>query len=119
MRHAARNIGIAVLLLPLAACVDYNRSVKVVDVRREEVVILKNTYRTDHVHGINIRGSGNIDGEASISLILNGELYRTEILKGKVRFNWGGDWYSDKAEIRYTPKNVNSGELIIEYKFST
>jgi hypothetical protein len=99
--------------------VDYDRSVKVVDVQKEEVVILKNSHSTNHVYGISIRGTGNIDGEASISLILNGEPYKTEMLKGKVRFDWGGDWYSDTAEIRYKPNNVNSGELLIEYKFST
>jgi hypothetical protein len=51
---------------------------------------LRNTSNPE-VYGINIRGSGNIDGEATISLILNEEPYKTEKLKGLVSFNWGGD----------------------------
>lgn len=82
MRHAAQIIRIVFILLPLAACVDYDRSVKVVDVRKEKVVILKNTHNSGHVYGISIRGTGNIDEEASISLYLNGEPYKTEVLKG-------------------------------------
>jgi len=117
IRRTARIVKMVFLLLPLAACVDYDRAIKVSDVRKEEVVTVKSNQSSGHVYGINIRGTGNIDGEASISLILNGEPYKTEILKGEVSFEWDGDWYSDTAEIVYKPKLINSGELVIEYNF--
>ncbi len=119
MRKASQLLGIVVLSLLVGACTNYDHSVKVTDIRKEEVIILRNTNNPEPVYGISIRGSGNIDGEATVSLILNGEAYKTEKLKGRVSFKWGGDWYSDTAEIRYKPNNVNSGELVIEYKFST
>ena len=119
MRNASAVLGVAALSLILAACVNYSRSVKVADVRKEEVIVLKHVYDSGHVYSIRIRGSGNIDGEATISLILNGEQYKTEKLHGAVSFKWGGDWYSDTAEIRYKPSSVNFGELLIEYQFST
>ena len=83
------------------------------------MITLKNSNNQKHVYGIDIRGLGNIDGDATITLILNGKPYKTEKLRGGVSFKWGGDWYSDTAEIQYTPGYVNSGELVIEYKFST
>ena len=119
MRKVLSIFAIVVLSLFVTACANYDRAEKVADVRNEEVIILINSHYPEHVYGINIRGSGNIDEEATISLMLNGEAYKTEKLKGAVSFKWGGDWYSDTAEIRYKPNNVNSGELVIEYKFST
>jgi hypothetical protein len=119
MRLTAQNIIAMAFLLQLTACTNHDQSASIADVRKEELVVLRHTKNTGHVYSISIRGIGNIDGEANISLVLNGEPYKTEKLKGKVNFDWGGDWYSDTAEIRYLPINVNSGEIVIEYKFST
>ena len=119
MRKTLAIYGMVILSLLLTGCTKYDRLVTVADVREEDVIILRNTSNPEHVYGIDIRGSGNLDGEATISLILNGEPYKTEKLKGPVSFNWGGDWYSDTAEIRYQPNNVKSGKVAIEYKFST
>jgi len=118
MRQPAQITGTAAFLLLLYACTSYDQSTRIADVQKEEVLVLKHKYKSHHVYGISIRGTGSVDGEANISLILNGEPYKTEKLKGKVHFEWGGDWYSDTAEIRYKPVNVKSGELAIEYKFS-
>ena len=92
-------------------------SVVVSDVRQPETLVLGKKTGNPYTYGITIRGSGEIDGEAKISLLLNGEQYRVEKLSGKVDFEWGGDWYSETAEIRYEPGNVRSGKLLLRYRF--
>lgn len=109
---------VAVSLLSLA-CGKYDHAIGVSDVRKKEVIVLKNEPKQGPVYAIRIRGRGNITGEATISLMHNGGAYRTERLRGRASFRWGGDWYSDTAEIRYEPIHVDSGELTIEYQFST
>ncbi|HMF16053.1 MAG TPA: hypothetical protein VKE98_02550 [Gemmataceae bacterium] len=91
-------------------------NVTISDVRRPETLVLgKETGNPPY--GITIRGSGEVDGEATLSLLLNGEAYKVEKLSGTVSFEWGGDWYSETAEIRYEPINVRSGKLIFHYRF--
>jgi len=65
-----------------------------------------------------IRGSGRLDGEAEIVLMLNGKPYKTEKMKGNIKFTWGGDWYADSITLIYRPLNVESGILILEYWFN-
>ena len=50
-------------------------------------------------------------------MLLGGEPYKVKKLSGKVNFEWGGDWYSETAEIRYEPVKVRSGRLILHYRF--
>jgi len=66
-----------------------------------------------------LRGYGKIDGEAQLSLMLDGKPYKTEMIKGTVNFKWGGDWYADSMELRYEPQIVNSGKITIEYSFNS
>src|SRR5262245_61784172 len=106
--------GVLVLLFLGPSCTKYPHEVRLADVQRPQVIMLKK-----EPNAIGIRGRGNLDGEAHVSLMLNGNPYKTERLNGKVSFSWGGDWYSDTAEIRYEPINVKSGELIVQYQFSS
>lgn len=116
----ARSIfGVLVLSCLATSCTQYSREAQIADVRKEEVIVLRSDPDRGPVHGISIRGRGSLEGEAQISLMLNGAPYKTEKLIGKVNFSWGGDWYSDTAEIRYEPIRVKSGQLVIEYEFST
>jgi hypothetical protein len=77
------------------------------------------TTHEPNIYAIHIRCSGKIDGQAEISLILNGKPYKTEQLNGKVSFSWSGDWYSDSAEIQYKPIKVSSGVLNFSYAFKS
>lgn len=91
---------------------------KVSDVTEPETIIVHKKKTQGNVHGITILGKGNLEGEATISLILNGAPYKKEYLSGNVDFKWGGDWYSDSAEIRYTPIEVTSGSLKLKCQFA-
>jgi len=102
-----------------AGCSKSEHSVSVVDAGKEQVLELKKAVGLGNVYAISIQGHGYIDGKAKIMLMLKGKPYKTEPLVGKVNFVWGGDWYSDKAEIHYVPGEVSSGSITLEYKFKT
>ena len=95
-----------------------NRTHDVPDVTKPVTIILKKDPGQGPIHSLSVIGSGKIAGNAEIILILNGGPYKTESLTGSVNFRWGGDWYSDQAEIRYTPTSVTSGNLKLKYKFN-
>ena len=92
-------------------------SVSVSDVMRNETLVLGTKTGKPYTHGVTIRGSGEIDGDATISLMLNGETYKVAKLHGSIDFEWGGDWYSETAEVLYEPTNVRSGNVALHYKF--
>lgn len=133
--HVACGVLLSALLLALGwlGTTDVKTpSVTVRDVRQPETLLLgtksvaHSSYalssngqciRTHSTYGINIKGSGDIDGQATISLLLNGAPYKVARVSGKVDFEWGGDWYAETAEIRYEPVNVRSGEVIVHYRF--
>lgn len=117
MNQAVRTLVAAIILLCVSGCTD-DQSVQVTDVAKSETIVLKQNAGSGAVIGISISGAGSVDGEATISLILNGESYKTERLNGVVNFRWDAEWYAENAEIRYEAINVKSGELIIEYSFS-
>jgi hypothetical protein len=92
-------------------------SVSVRDVRQPETLVLG--VETGHpAYSISIHGSGRIDGEATITLLLGGQPYRVEKLSGRVDFRWGGDWYSETAEVRYEPADVRSGKVVLHCSIS-
>ncbi len=101
----------------LSGCGIGARTRNIVDVTKPDTVILTKIAGQGAIHSITITGAGNIDGNAEISLILNGTPYKTETLSGRVNFQWGGDWYSDQAEIRYNPSSVVGGHLRLSYDF--
>ena len=99
------------------SCFDGSQYYEIKDATNPEVVILKKEIKQGNIHAITISGTGQISGEAKIILILNGAPYKSEDISGKVSFNWGGDWYSDTAEIRYDPASVIDGQLSIKFRF--
>jgi hypothetical protein len=100
-------------------CAHYflSSSAAVSDVRSAEILVLGQKAGSHTTHAIKVCGSGEIDGEATISLLLNGEPYKVAKLRGPVNFEWGGDWYCETAEVRYEPANVRSGKVVLRYKF--
>ena len=101
----------------LWASFDKMSSVSVSDVRQGETLVLGTKTGSHHTHGVTIRGSGEIEGDATISLLLNGEPYKAATLNGRIDFEWGGDWYSETAEVRYEPADVRAGEVVLHYRF--
>jgi len=111
-------LGILAASIIVAGCSNSEHSVSIEDAGKEQVLVLKKAAGLGNVNAISIQGHGYIDGKAQIVLMLNGSPYKSQPLEGKVNFTWGGDWYSDEAEIQYVPRNVSIGNLTLEYKFS-
>lgn len=84
------------------------------DVREAETLVL-GTETGRPAYAISVRGSGRVDGEATITLLLRGQPCRVEKLNGLVDFRWGGDWYAETAEVRYEPAGVRSGKVVLHY----
>ncbi|MCB0163737.1 MAG: hypothetical protein KDI79_05895 [Anaerolineae bacterium] len=94
------------------------RSHNVADVTKAETIILTKEPGQGPIHTLSVVGSGMIQGNAEITLILNHDQpYKTETLSSGVDFYWRGDWYSDQAEIHYTPTSVTGGNIKLTYKF--
>ncbi|MCK5214842.1 MAG: hypothetical protein KAR05_05765 [Candidatus Omnitrophica bacterium] len=110
-----RNLLYIGLIPALFGCFFGEREVRVRSVAFSETIILRS--RQENPHQIKIRGEGRIEGVASITLILNGDAYKTEELNGDVHFVWMGDWYDSQAVVEYDHGNAKSGNLIIIYDF--
>lgn len=94
------------------------RTHRVADITKDDTIVLTKKTSQGPIQSFSIAGSGKINGQAEITLILNGKPYKTETLSGPIKFRWGGDWYSDNAEIRYTPVSVTEGNLKLKYGFN-
>lgn len=113
------KVLICVLLTALVSgCGTGTRTFDVPDVTKSETIILKKNPGQAAIYSLTVKGEGRIDGNAEIVLILNAEPYKTERLSGPVDFRWGGDWYSDQAEIRYRPMSTTAGSLRLKYQFN-
>lgn len=94
------------------------REVSVKDLTQSETIILRKKPSQGAIVGLSIAGRGSIAGKAEVQLILNGAIYRQEILSGRVGFKWNGDWYAGQAEVRYLAGTASAGALALQYEFS-
>ena len=92
-------------------------SIAVRNVREAETLVLGQDAGNPCTYGISIHGSGHIDGEATLSLMVGGKPYRVQKLRGDINFEWDGDWYAETAEVRYEPAGVRSGKVVLSYQF--
>ena len=90
----------------------------VADVTKPETISLAKQSGQGNIHSFSITGSGQIEGNAIIKVLLDGKPYKDEQLSGVVDFHWSGDWYSDSAEIKYEPLSVKTGSLALTYRFN-
>jgi len=97
------------------------QTVEIHDVTKAQTLILKKRFFQDTIESMYVEGSGFIDGKARIQRIIDspgGGPYDDDEISGKVHFQWGGDWYSDTAKIRYIPENVKSGYIKLTFSFN-
>ena len=114
-----RYLLVIVLLASMgASCSKYDQRLEIADLQKPQVITLHKKSDQGNIYSMRIRGSGKLNSEARIVLMLNEKPYKTEQMNGKVNFTWGGDWYSDSMELRYQPLKVNSGIFVIEYYFA-
>ena len=104
------------LTLLSASCTQYDQKLEITDLNKPQVITLKKKRDQKIIVSMGVHCYGKLEGEAQ--LMLNGAPYKTEKMKGKVNFKWGGDWFSDSMELRYQPINLTSGQLAMEYTYS-
>lgn len=92
-------------------------SIAIRDVAKAETLKMGGQLGLGNTHQLTIHVSGVVDGTATISnpLALPGESPAT--ISGAVELRWSGDFYSDAAEIRYSPQDVRGGNLAVTYQF--
>jgi hypothetical protein len=70
------------------------------------------------IYCLDVEGVADIQGDATIELVLNGAGYKTVQLHGHTTFTWGGDWYSPDAIVRYAPASrLTKGSVMLKYRF--
>jgi len=112
MAGCSRNLD-----LPLTGSL-YEAGQVVADVTKQETMRIAKGQTQGDIYHLAIDVSGEVKGEAEISLMYeDGKPYRTEKLSGPVSFQWQNDWYTDNAEIQYTPSSVTGGTLRLTYTF--
>ena len=94
-------------------------TLRITDAGKPIEVTLHTKHHGDNVYSLHVEGRGRISGKAEISLVLNGQLYKTVRLNGPVTFSWRTDWYAPEAVIRYTPLTATSGFIKLSYRFSS
>jgi hypothetical protein len=109
-----RIICTLILLAMLSGC-SHKHTVQIADVSKPETIILKASrgQSATHIYGISLRFHGQINGGATIT----GKNVLTQKLTGTFDLKTGGDWYSDTCQLQYSPTNVHSGKVVIEYEF--
>jgi hypothetical protein len=100
----------------------FHQTAVIADATKPQTIILRKKFYQGYIDGMTIHCFGVLEGKATIQRILyNDGKYEGPhdqgTITGKVDFSWGGDWYSDTAEIRYIPESVSSGHLTLTYTF--
>ena len=103
----------------LCSCGTYDKDISISDVRNAQVIVLRAAPGVSGVHSLSVRCHGNLDDAAMFTLMLDEKPYKSEKVQGTFSFTWGGDWYAPVARIEYRPDHVRSGDITIEYHFSS
>lgn len=117
MKHFHLFLVVCILLVQSGCQRQLGQVVSVADITQGEVITIRKLPSQDNIHAIRIRIRGKIDGNALIQLILNKEPYKEAQLRGPIDVKWEGEWYSDEAQIIYTPLSQPTGEIKIVYQF--
>jgi|GEM_PF-1151236 hypothetical protein len=120
--HGTAQFKLYVVLATMVlgvSCSKYDDELRIQEVAKTQLITIRKHLNTGFVYSISIQGSGTLVGMAKISLMEGDILRNKEDLSGDISFHWGGDWYSDTAEIVYEPSGVPSGELVLKYIFGT
>lgn len=105
------------LLLSLSSCTTNTRLYRLSDPTENQQLLLRKRFVSKPTYGLLIMGKGYIDGEARIALLLEGKVYRTRVISGRVKFQWRENWRDHRAILRYQPVSVTEGNLKFSVTF--
>lgn len=78
---------------------------------------LNHSHKSIHIHTIQLNIKGNVDGESSLTVLLNDKPYKVFELKDNFDINYQNDWYSDSVDIQYKAGSSKNGEVKVNYEF--
>lgn len=105
------------LLFSLAGCTTPTKIYRVGDITRNQQLLLRNQALARSTYGLLIMTRGYIDGEARVALLLDGEVRKTRVVSGNVKFQWRENWQENRAIIQYQPSGVTEGDLRFSVTF--
>lgn len=91
--------------------------VKLTQEAPDKSVVLSRGPGQGEVYSLRVRISGELEGEGTVSLVADGQSYRTGALSGNVDLDWRQDWYSDSAELRFVLNEGSGGVLRVNHQF--
>jgi hypothetical protein len=118
-RIIAIVLGVMVLVTAVVALWIQPASVRITDSSKPAELMLHPRHSATTVTALHVEARGKIDGAAEITLMLNGQPYKTERVNGSVKFSWRVDWYSTEAVVRYTPLTAKKGTITLRYHFAS
>lgn len=107
---------ITVVLVFLSGCTQYEAA-RIEDLRRPVAIALTRPPADGRTYHVVVNGHGYIDGQAVITLVLDGEDAQEKTLRGLVNFTFFGEWKGGRADLRYVPNELKSGMLNLRYRF--
>ncbi len=114
-RHFGALILISLLLISLCAC-RKRQLTTVLDVTKPDTLNLTTAPKQGiSVYSLSLRIHGELDGVADIS----GTILSTQRIAGHFDIRRGGDYYMTNCVIQYSPGQVRSGTVSVEYEFRT
>mgnify|MGYP006426690749 CR=1 FL=1 len=105
------------LFSSLSSCTTNTQLYQLSNPTENQQLLLRKKIISKPTSGLLIMGKGYIDGEARITLLLDGEVYKTKIVSGNVRFQWRENWRGNRAILRYQPARVTEGNLRFSVTF--
>jgi hypothetical protein len=111
---------LSVLIVACTSCGWHPDTAVIPDAGRPAEVTLHARRGETQIVGLEAEGVADIQGDATIELVLNGAGYKTVQLHDHTNFTWGGDWYSPDAIVRYVPASrMTKGSITLKYRFKT
>ncbi|AFZ51844.1 hypothetical protein [Dactylococcopsis salina] len=117
MKNYLQSIISLFFLFSLSSCTTNTQLYQLSNPTENQQLLLRKKIVSQPTSGLLIMGKGYIDGEARITLLRNGEVYKTKIVSGNVRFQWRENWRDHRAMLRYQPARVREGNLRFSVTF--
>jgi len=113
MKKLILLVGIVVI-----GCNMHQKTIEINDVQKSELIGVTNErFSFELGYQFTVTVTGWIEGEASLTLLKQGDAFRTKNLLGDVNFTWKENWTNGTAHLQYDPIDVESGSLTLVCEF--
>ena len=106
-------VALCFVAVAIALFLDKTQTIKFTEVKKKTTITLTAPPKAKLIHGISLRIYGNLKGSATVSI---GDR-PPEKIADSFDLKYDGDWYSPTCEVHYTPIEVETGSLSIQYEF--